>query len=73
MRTPKVMSIAKFDKGMVETLRDHFDKYSVDGTVQIEVTDHGLWFVNPNGSRQFLGSTEPFADQGNSTSTRKIQ
>lgn len=57
---PKVAAIASFDQSMVDNLAKYFDAYAVDGIVNIEVTDHGLWFVNPNGTRQFLGSTEVF-------------
>jgi hypothetical protein len=57
---PKVAATASFDRSMVKNLATYFDDYAVDGVVEIEVTDHGLWFVNPNGSRQFLGSTKIF-------------
>lgn len=62
MHKPKVLATAQFTKDMVDTLRSYFDDYEVDGIVGIEVTDHGLWWENPDGSRQFLGAVEPFPD-----------
>lgn len=59
MAKPTVFAVARFEKNMVETLKQYFDAYEDDGVVNVEVTDHGLWLVNPNGSRQFLGATEP--------------
>ena len=66
MREPIIEAVAKFQKNMVETLQENFDSYAVDGVVQVEVTDHGLWLINPLGGRQFLGATErfPTASQG---------
>lgn len=58
MKKPTIRATAAFSKDMAETLLDYFDRYAVNGTVEVEVTDHGLWLVNPNGSKQFLGSTE---------------
>ena len=60
MKRPKKIATARFDKSMVDLLSKHFSTYSSDGIVEIEVTDHGLWLLNPNGTRQFLGSTEAF-------------
>ena len=51
-----VLGTAEFSEDMAETLQTYFREYAVDGIVQVEVTDHGLWLVNPDGkSRQFLG------------------
>jgi len=55
---PKTHAFAYFQKNMVETLNEYFDIYSVDGMVTVEVKDHGLWLVNPDGSKQILGATE---------------
>lgn len=60
MKKPKVFASAKFSADMIQSLQTYFDTYAVDGVVEIEVTDHGLWWVNPDGSRQFLGSTTRF-------------
>lgn len=60
MNKPKVITSARFTRDMVDALSQYFDDYAVDGVVRIEVTDHGLWWENPDGSRQFLGTTEPF-------------
>lgn len=54
---PKILATAEFTRDMVNTLQTYFDKYEVDGVVQIEVTDKGLWLPNPlEGGQQFLGS-----------------
>lgn len=52
----EVLGTAEFSEDMVETLRTYFIDYAVGGVVGVEVTDRGLWLVNPDGrSRQFLG------------------
>lgn len=52
----KVLAVAEFTKDMSETLDTYFKAYASDGVVTIEVTDRGLWLVNPHfPSRQFLG------------------
>lgn len=56
---PKHLATAPFTRDMAENLLKYFDRYEVDGVVVVEVTDHGLWLENPDGSRQFLGSTTP--------------
>lgn len=66
MHKPKVLATANFTRDMVEALQSYFDDYAVDGVVCIEVTDHGLWWENPDGSRQFLGATEPFPKKSQS-------
>lgn len=60
MLKPKVFASAKFTRDMAEALVAHFEDYAQDGIVSIEVTDHGLWWENPDGSRQFLGAIEKF-------------
>ena len=60
MKKPKIFATAEFSRDMAETLLEHFDTYAVDGVVRLEVTDHGLWLENPDGTRQFLGSTTQF-------------
>lgn len=60
MKHPKKKATARFDRNMVDMLSEYFSTYSNNGVVEVEVTDHGLWLINPNGTRQFLGSTEPF-------------
>ena len=50
------MTFAKFTRDMTETLVTFFHCYERDGVVTLQVTERGLWLVNPlNGSRQFLG------------------
>ena len=49
------MATAEFSADMSATLAEYFTAYAVDGIVTIEVTNHGLWLVNPLGGRQFLG------------------
>lgn len=50
------LATAEFTKDMVQTLKDYFEAYQVDGVVTVEVTDAGLWLPNPHcTSRQFLG------------------
>ena len=66
MKKPKVLASAKFTKDMVESLETYFDQYAVDGVIGIEVTDQGLWWENPNGSRQFLGSSTLLDQDGHS-------
>lgn len=61
MKKPKVLATAEFTEDMIETLAKFFDTYEDDGVVSVEVTDHGLWLNNPNGSRQFLGSSRPIS------------
>ena len=59
--TPNRLATAEFTRDMVDTLQKHFDKYQVNGVVQIEVTDKGLWLPNPvDGGQQFLGSVSLF-------------
>lgn len=50
-----VIATAEFSEDMAETLQNYFRDYAVDGVVSVEVSDRGLWLVNPDGSRQFLG------------------
>lgn len=59
MEKPSVLALAQLSKDMVDTLDQYFDEYAEEGVVSVEVTDCGLWLVNPNGSRQFLGSVTP--------------
>lgn len=48
--------LARFTKDMAETLLAFFQAYQRDDVVTLQVTEHGLWLVNPHdGSRQFLG------------------
>jgi len=63
MKKPKVLATAAFSKDMAATLKDYFDQYAVDGIVEVEVTDNGLWIINPNGTKQFLGSTVPLKNK----------
>ena len=51
----QVRAVAEFTPDMVDTLREYFHSYAVEGVVSIEVSTHGLWLVNPIGGRQFLG------------------
>lgn len=51
----RVVAKAEFSADMSATLAEYFTAYAVDGIVTIEVTNHGLWLVNPLGGRQFLG------------------
>ncbi len=52
----KVFATAEFTADMAATLGTYFAVYADDGVVSIEVTDRGLWLVNPRyPSRQFLG------------------
>ena len=60
MKKPTVLAHAEFTKDMAEALVRYFDQYKRDGVVEIEVTDRGLWWCNPNGSKQFLGSVRQF-------------
>lgn len=47
---------ARFTKDMAETLLAFFHVYQRDDVVTLQLTEHGLWLVNPHdGSRQFLG------------------
>ena len=56
IKKPKLFAHAEFSIDMVETLKDHFRDYEVDGVVSVEVTSEGLWLPNPEtGRRQFLG------------------
>lgn len=66
MTKPKILAVAKLDKSMVKTLSDYFDNYAVEGVVSVEVTDFGLWLINRNGSRQFLGSTTVLPERSQS-------
>lgn len=51
-----VLAVAEFTQDMAETLESYFQAYASDGVVTVEVTDRGLWLVNPRyPSRQFLG------------------
>jgi hypothetical protein len=51
-----VLAVAEFTQDMAETLESYFQAYAADGVVTVEVTDRGLWLVNPRyPSRQFLG------------------
>jgi hypothetical protein len=51
-----VLAVAEFTQDMAETLESYFQAYAADGVVTVEVTDRGLWLVNPrHPSRQFLG------------------
>jgi hypothetical protein len=48
--------LACFTKDMAETLLAFFPAYQRDNVVTLQLTDRGLWLVNPHdGSRQFLG------------------
>lgn len=52
----KVLATAEFTADMAETLGSYFAVYANEGVVSVEVTDRGLWLVNPRfPSRQFLG------------------
>lgn len=58
---PKRLATAEFTRDMVETLRQYFDQYEVDGVVRIDVTDKGLWLPVPGDKNQkFLGSVKLF-------------
>lgn len=63
MKKPKVGAIAEFSRDMAESLVKFFDQYEQEGIVEIEVTDHGLWWKNPNGTKQFLGSVRQFPNE----------
>jgi hypothetical protein len=53
----KTIATAEFTENMAETLQTYFAAYQRMGVVSVEVTDHGLWLLNPHsGTRQFLGS-----------------
>ena len=65
MKQPKKIATARFDQSMVDLLCKHFSNYSSNGVVELEITDHGIWLMNPNGTRQFLGSTERFPRSSN--------
>ena len=58
---------------MVETLRTYFAAYEREGVVTLELTDQGLWLVNPHDdSRQFLGQAVlPADDRGPPRSGRR--
>jgi hypothetical protein len=48
--------LVRFTIDMVETLLAFFHAYQSDDVVTLQLTERGLWLVNPhNGSRQFLG------------------
>ena len=50
------MTYAHFTKDMAETLLTFFHAYQRDDVVTLQITERGLWLVNPNtDSRQFLG------------------
>lgn len=50
------VAVAEFSRDMVETMLEHFDFYSKDGVLRIEITEGGLWLPHPHvPSRQFLG------------------
>lgn len=52
----KVHATAAFTEDMADTLKQYFQVYAEGGIVSVEVTDRGLWLVNPHyHSRQFLG------------------
>jgi len=56
---PKTLVRAEFTRDMVETLRQCFDDYQVNGVVRIDVTDKGLWLPVPgDGAQKFLGSAK---------------
>jgi hypothetical protein len=58
----KILATADFSTDMATTLVTYFSTYANDGIVSVEVTDCGLWLVNPhNLSRQFLGFAGPLA------------
>lgn len=57
MKKPTILATAAFSRDMAATLNDYFDRYAVGGVVEVEVTDNGLWIINPDGTKQFLGST----------------
>jgi hypothetical protein len=55
----KRLAIAEFTSDMAETLVAYFKTYATQGVVLVEVTNHGLWLINPDrGVRQFLGSAQ---------------
>lgn len=66
------MTFAKFTRDMTETLVTFFHCYERDGVVTLQVTERGLWLVNPvNGTRQFLGrATLPDAERERSEAPR---
>ena len=48
--------LVRFTEDMAETLIRFFHAYQADDVVTLQLTERGLWLVNPhNGSRQFLG------------------
>lgn len=53
----KILGQARFTKDMAQTLLTYFSVYAgVDGVVSVELTDRGLWLINPHQpARQFLG------------------
>ena len=58
----KILAKADFSADMAATLLTYFGTYAEDGVVSVEVTDCGLWLVNPHApSRQFLGFAGPSA------------
>ena len=56
----KILATAEFSVDMAATLNAYFETYANNGVVSVEVTDCGLWLVNPHTpSRQFLGLAGP--------------
>jgi hypothetical protein len=53
----KILGTARLTRDMAQTLVTYFDAYAGrDGVVSVELSDRGLWLVNPNHpGRQFLG------------------
>lgn len=52
----RIIGKAAFTRDMVETLDTYFDAYARTGIVEVELSDRGLWLVNPYmPARQFLG------------------
>lgn len=50
------MVLARFTKDMAETLLRFFHAYQREGVVTLQLTERGLWLVNPHDdTRQFLG------------------
>ena len=48
--------LVRFTKDMVETLLTFFHHYQRDDVVTLQLTERGLWLVNPyNDTRQILG------------------
>lgn len=49
-------NLVRFTKDMVETLLTFFHAYQRDDVVTLQLTERGLWLVNPHDdTRQFLG------------------